>query len=83
MKKIFMNDMMNFNEALKKNITFDNIKSHQRSRLHPLSRKHNFGKTKGGRGSPSLFRVKDISSAKAYHDINRILCVKRVLTGCN
>ena len=38
---------MNFNEIFRKNVTHNNIKSHQKSGLHPLSRKHNIGKTTG------------------------------------
>ena len=30
---------------ISKNVTYDNIKSLQKAELHPLSRKHNFGKT--------------------------------------
>ena len=40
--------MMNFNEICRKNVPHDNIKCHQKSRLHPLSRKHNFEKTNCG-----------------------------------
>ena len=36
--------MMNFNDTCSKNITYDNIKCHQKSRLHPFSRKHDFWK---------------------------------------
>ena len=41
---------MNFNGIFRKNVTYDNIRSHQKSGLCPLSRKHNFGKTTRGRG---------------------------------
>ena len=34
--------MMNFNDILKKNVTYDNIKSDQKLGLRLLSRKHNF-----------------------------------------
>ena len=40
--------MMNVNEIFRKNDTYDNIISQPKSRLHPLSRKHNFGKTTEG-----------------------------------
>ena len=36
-----------FNETFRKNVTYDNTKSHQKSGLHPRSRKHNFEKTTG------------------------------------
>ena len=35
---------MNFNEIFRKIVTYDNIKSHQKSGLLPLSRKKNFRK---------------------------------------
>ena len=45
---IFWNNMMNFNEILRKNIAYDDIKSQQKLGLHPFPRKHNFGKTREG-----------------------------------
>ena len=36
---------MDYNDILRKNVTCDNIKSHKKIELHPLSRKRNFGKT--------------------------------------
>ena len=39
--------MMNFYQIFRKNLSYDNIKSHQKSGLHALSRKHNFGKITG------------------------------------
>ena len=48
----------NFNEVFRKNLTYDNIKSQQKSGLQPLSRKHNFRENTGGGGVTSLFRVK-------------------------
>ena len=36
--------MMNFNEMFTKNFTYGIIKSHRKSRLYPVSRKHNLGK---------------------------------------
>ena len=35
-----------FQRNVQENVTYDNIKSHKKSRLHPLSRKHNFKKKK-------------------------------------
>ena len=50
---------MNFNEIFRKNVTCDNIVSHKKSELYPLSRKHNFGKNTGwSNWQPSLFRAK-------------------------
>ena len=39
-----LNDMMNFNEMFRKNVTYGIIKSNKKSRLCPLPRKHNLGK---------------------------------------
>ena len=40
-----LNDLLNFNEIFRENVTSDNIKSHQKSGLQTISGKHNFGKT--------------------------------------
>ena len=40
--------MMNLTEIFGKNVTYDNIRSHRKSGLHPLFRKHSFGKTTWG-----------------------------------
>ena len=55
--------MMNFNEFFRKNVTYDDIKSHPKSGLQPLSRKHNFGKTTDGikLTTTGLLRVKKSS----------------------
>ena len=44
---------MNFNESFRKNVTYDNTKSYKKAELHPLSGKHNFGKTIVGAKSTS------------------------------
>ena len=52
--------MRNFSETVRKDVTYDNIKSHKKTGCYPFSEKHIFGKTKGEGGkltSPSLFRV--------------------------
>ena len=36
--------MINFDDIWSKNVPYDNIKCHQKSRLHPFSRKHDFWK---------------------------------------
>ena len=46
--KLIKNDMMNFNEIFRKNVTCDKIKCHQKLRLHAPSKKRNFGNTTGG-----------------------------------
>ena len=38
------NELLNFNDIFRKIVTYDNMKSHKKSGLHPLSRKRNFGK---------------------------------------
>ena len=43
-----LNDLRNFQKTIKKDVTYDNIKSHKKSRLRLLSRKYIFGKTSGG-----------------------------------
>ena len=39
--KIFVSSerLRNFNEIFRKDVTYDNIKSHKKARLHPLSRR--------------------------------------------
>ena len=51
--------------SFRKNLTYDNIKSHKKSGLHPLSRKQILEKTIERRGQinlPSSFRVNLILS---------------------
>ena len=58
--------MRNFNEIFRKDVTYDNIKSHKKPGLHPLSEKCIFGKTTGWGGQidppllHSLYRVNKI-----------------------
>ena len=42
--------MKNFNEIFRKDVTYNNIKSHKKSGLHPLSKRYIFGNTTGGEG---------------------------------
>ena len=61
--------MINSNDTFRKNVTYGNIKSHQKSGSHPLSRKHNFGKTTRGGWvtlTPNIFRVNIISRLIAF-----------------
>ena len=55
-----LNDWRNFNEIFRKDVTYDDIKSHKKPRLHPLSRRYIFGKTteEGQINPPSRLRVK-------------------------
>ena len=43
-----LNDMKNFNVISRKDVTYENIKSHKIPGLHRLSRRYIFGKTTGG-----------------------------------
>ena len=54
--------MRNFNEILRKDVPYDNSKSHKKTEFHPLSRRYIFRRTTGGgesnwSPSPSRFRV--------------------------
>ena len=42
-----MNDLRNFSDIFRKNVSYDNIKSQKKSSPHPLSRKYICGKTTG------------------------------------
>ena len=44
--------MSNFNEILRKDVTYDNIKIHKKAGLHPLSRRCILEKTTGGQIDP-------------------------------
>ena len=50
----FLNNLRKFNEAFSKDVTYDNIKSRKKAEVHPLSRKHIFGKTTQGRKGVKL-----------------------------
>ena len=55
-----LTNLRNFNETVRKDVTYDNIKSHKKTGCYRISEEHIFGKTKreGGKlTSPSLFRV--------------------------
>ena len=43
----------NFNEIFRKDVTYDNIKSHEKPGIHNFSEKHIFGKTTGWESNPS------------------------------
>ena len=43
-----LNELRNFNEIFKEDVTYNNIKSHKKPGLHPFSEKHIFGKITGG-----------------------------------
>ena len=44
-----LNELRNSNEIFRKDVTYDNIKSHKRADLHPFSKKHIFGRTASGK----------------------------------
>ena len=57
-----LNDLSNFNEIFGKDVAYDNIKSHKKPGVYPLSERCSFGKTTGGGGqmdppSPSRLKV--------------------------
>ena len=63
-KSYLLNDLMNFNDICSKNVPYDNIKCHQKSRLQPPSRKHSFGKTnleEGQTNTPSLSSANEVT----------------------
>ena len=43
-----LNDSRYFDKIFRKYVAYDNIKSSKKAWLHPLSRRHIFGKTTGG-----------------------------------
>ena len=47
---------MTFNEIIRKNVAYNNIKSNKKARFYALCRKHTFG-SQGGQFYASLFRV--------------------------
>ena len=53
-----LNDMKNFNVISRKDVTYENIKSHKIPGLHRLSRRYIFGITTGGQiDTPIHLRV--------------------------
>ena len=59
--------MRHFNENFRKDVTYDNIKSHTKPGLHPLSRRCIFAKTTGGGGG----------GKGAHNDPSSLLSVKK------
>ena len=45
--------MRNFNETFRKDVSYDNIKSHKETELYSPFRKYSFGKTTWGSNLPS------------------------------
>ena len=43
----FLKDLRNFNEIFRKDLTYDNIKSHKKLAFNPLFRRYIFRKTTG------------------------------------
>ena len=51
-----LKDLRNFNKMFRKDVTYDNIKSHKKKELHPLSRRYIYGKTtRVGQFDPPIF----------------------------
>ena len=62
-KKVFISSerLWNFNETFRKDVAYDNIKSHKKPGIHYLFSRYIFEKTTGGvKLSLSLFRIKNI-----------------------
>ena len=57
--------MKKFSETFRKDVTYDNIKSHIKPSLQPVSRRHIFGKAKAGGQiyltDPRPFRLENVS----------------------
>ena len=57
-----LSNLTNFSEVFRKDVTYGNIKSREKSGFHPLFRRYTFGKATNGGGSQinptNLFRVK-------------------------
>ena len=43
-----LNNLRNFNEIFRKDVPYDNFKSHKKPGFHPLFRRYNFQKTTEG-----------------------------------
>ena len=43
-KNLQIEELRNFNEVFRKDVPYDNIKSHKKAGLHPLPKNYNFGK---------------------------------------
>ena len=59
----FLNNTSNFNEIFRKDVTYDNVKSHKKTSASPSLWKMHFSKTTNGGSnlSPIVFRVKAIN----------------------
>ena len=66
-----LNDLRNFNEFFRKNVIYDNIKSHKKTGLHPLSRKYSYGKTTERWIKLSKFLLMNENSAEALKSLKR------------
>ena len=56
-----LNDLRNFNEIFRKDVTYDNIKSHKKPGFYPLFRRYIFQKTTGKEGQidpPAVLELK-------------------------
>ena len=67
--------MRNFNEVFRKNVVYDNIKSHKKTGFHPLTRKDLF------RNPPAFLGLKNVgesSTAKNYCPVSLLSVVNKV-----
>ena len=54
-----LNDLRNFNEVFRKDVTYDNIKSYKKTGFHSLFKRYDFRKTTGlTPPPPSRFKVR-------------------------
>ena len=71
----FLLDLRNFNEIFRKDVTYDNIKSHKKPGIHPLSRRYILKTTGSSNWPPSLLRIKFcFSILSIFYRIISICC---------
>ena len=70
-----LNDLRHFSETFRKDVTYDNIKSHKKTGFHPLFRRYIFRKsTWGVKLTPSRFRVHERNHCrKRFHGSQHFL----------
>ena len=59
-----LNDLRNFNEIFRKDVTYDNIKSHKKPVLHPLSRRFFLENYRGVKLPPPLHPPKGLKATR-------------------
>ena len=61
------NDLRDFNEIFRKDVTYDNVKSYKKVALHPVSKRCIFGKATGGNQTTQTFYKKTWISTKTNY----------------